>query len=121
MTKELETAISAAEAWSWRTRSTPPTTPDTTRPTPRPCGAWKAAKRAAADYRRAFPDLRVTVEDLMAEGDKAAARLRVRGTHLGELDGIVPTGRRVDFTGIVISRIEGAGSPKTGPTSTIWA
>ena len=67
----------------------------------------QAAKQAAADYRRAFPDLRVTVEDLIAEGDKVAARLRVRGTHLGDLNGIAPTGRRVDFTGIVISRVEG--------------
>src|SRR5215204_7570921 len=67
----------------------------------------QAAKRAAADYRRAFPDLRVTVEDLIAEGDKVAARLRVRGTHLGDLNGIAPTGRRVDFTGIVMSRVEG--------------
>ena len=67
----------------------------------------QAAKRAAADYRRAFPDLRVTVEDLIAEGEKVAARLRVRGTHLGDLNGIAPTGRRVDFTGIVMSRVEG--------------
>jgi predicted ester cyclase len=67
----------------------------------------QAAKQAAAEYRRAFPDLQVTVEDLMAEGDRVAARLRVRGTHLGELNGIAPTGRRVDFTGIVISRVEG--------------
>ena len=66
----------------------------------------EAAKRAASDYRQAFPDLRVTVEDLIAEGDRVAARLRFRGTHLGELDGIAPTGRRVDCTGIVISRIE---------------
>jgi predicted ester cyclase len=66
----------------------------------------EAAKRAASDYRQAFPDLRVSVEDLIAEGDRVAARLRVRGTHLGELDGIAPTGRRVDCTGIVISRIE---------------
>jgi steroid delta-isomerase-like uncharacterized protein len=66
----------------------------------------EAAKRAASDYRQAFPDLRVTVEDLIAEGDRVAARLRFRGTHLGELDGITPTGRRVDCTGIVISRIE---------------
>jgi predicted ester cyclase len=50
--------------------------------------------------------LRVTVEDVIAEGDKVAARLRFRGTHRGELDGIAPTGRRVDCTGIVISRIE---------------
>jgi len=66
----------------------------------------EAAKRAASDYRQAFPELRVTVEDLIAEGDRVAARLRFRGTHLGELDGIAPTGRRVDCTGIVISRIE---------------
>jgi steroid delta-isomerase-like uncharacterized protein len=67
----------------------------------------EAAKQAAADYRRAFPDLRVTVEDLIAEGDKVVARLRFSGTHLGELEGIAPTGRRVDCTGIVVSRIEG--------------
>jgi steroid delta-isomerase-like uncharacterized protein len=67
----------------------------------------EAAKQAAADYRQAFPDLHVTVEDLIAEGDRVAARLRFRGTHLGELDGIAPTGRRVDCTGIVISRMEG--------------
>jgi predicted ester cyclase len=66
----------------------------------------EAAKQAASDYRQAFPDLRVTVEDLIAEGDRVAARLRFRGTHLGELNGIAPTGRRVDCTGIVISRIE---------------
>jgi steroid delta-isomerase-like uncharacterized protein len=67
----------------------------------------EAAKQAADDYRKAFPDLRVTVEDVIAEGDKVAARLRFRGTHRGELDGIAPTGRRVDCTGIVISRMEG--------------
>jgi len=67
----------------------------------------EAAKQAAADYRRAFPDLRVTLEDLIAEGDKVVARLRFRGTHRGELDGIAPTGRRVDCSGIVVSRMEG--------------
>jgi steroid delta-isomerase-like uncharacterized protein len=66
-----------------------------------------AAEQAAADYRRAFPDLRVTVEDLIAEGDKVVARLTFRGTHLGELDGSAPTGKRVDCTGIVVSHMEG--------------
>jgi len=65
-----------------------------------------AAKQAAADYREAFPDLQVTIEDLIAEGDKVAARVRFRGTHQGELEGLAPTGRRVESTGIVISRIE---------------
>jgi predicted ester cyclase len=50
----------------------------------------EAAKQAASDYRQAFPDLRVTVEDLIAEGDRVAARLRFRGTHLGELNDIPP-------------------------------
>ena len=36
-----------------------------------------------------------------------ATRVRFRGTHQGELEGIAPTGRRVESTGIIISRIEG--------------
>ena len=67
----------------------------------------EAAKQAAADYRKAFPDLQVTIEDLIAEGDKVATRVRFRGTHQGELEGMAPTGRRVESTGIIISRIEG--------------
>ena len=65
-----------------------------------------AAKQAVADYRGAFPGLHVAIEDLIAEGDRVAARLRFRGTHLGELNGIAPTGRQVDCTRIVISRME---------------
>ena len=67
----------------------------------------EAAKQAAADYREAFPDLQVIIEDLIAEGDRVVARVRFRGTHQGELEGITPTGRRVESTGIIISRIEG--------------
>lgn len=55
----------------------------------------------------AFPDIQVTVEDLLAEGDKVAARLTVRGTHLGILmDTIQPTGRQATWTGIDILQIE---------------
>ncbi len=67
----------------------------------------EAAKQAAADYRKAFPDVQVTIEELIAEGDKVAARVRFRGTHQGELEVIAPTGRQVESTGIIISRIEG--------------
>jgi predicted ester cyclase len=67
----------------------------------------EAAKQAAAGYREAFPDLQVIIEDLLAEGDRVAARVRFRGTHQGELEGIAPTGRRVESTGIIVSRIEG--------------
>src|SRR4051794_40039205 len=45
-----------------------------------------------------FPDLNVTVEDIVAEGDKVAVRITLRGTHRAEWRGIAPTGRRVEFT-----------------------
>ena len=64
-------------------------------------------KYQLALFRNAFPDLRVTIEDTFSEGDKVADRWTGRGTHQGELNGIAPTGKRVDCTGIVISRIEG--------------
>jgi steroid delta-isomerase-like uncharacterized protein len=52
-----------------------------------------------------FPDLVITVEDLIAEGDKVAARLTARGTHRGAFRGIAPTGRAVMWAGIRIFRI----------------
>lgn len=56
----------------------------------------------------AFPDLHVTVEDLIEEGDKVAARVTVQGTHKGLLMGqIAATGKRAEFTGIDIFRITG--------------
>ena len=56
--------------------------------------------------RSAFPDLRITVEDDMAEGDKVVTRWTGQGTHQGELRGIAPTGNQVTMTGITIHRIE---------------
>ncbi len=56
--------------------------------------------------RSAFPDLRITVEDDMAEGDKVVTRWTGQGTHQGELMGIAPTGNQVTMTGITIHRIE---------------
>jgi len=53
--------------------------------------------------RAAFPDLHVTVEDVIAEGDKIVQRWTGRGTHQGELMGIPPTGNRVSVAGITIS------------------
>jgi len=50
----------------------------------------------------AFPDIRHTIEDLIAADDKVVARFKISGTHEGELLGILPTGRRVTFTAIVI-------------------
>ena len=52
--------------------------------------------------RSAFPDFTNTVEDLIAEGNKVAACLTYRGTHLGEIFGIEPTGRSIRYIGTAI-------------------
>ena len=54
--------------------------------------------------RRAFPDLHITIEDMVAEGDKVATRWAFRGTHKGEFMGIPPTDKQVTFTGLEIAR-----------------
>ena len=67
----------------------------------------EAVKQEAADFRRGFPDVVSTIEDLIAEGDKVVARWRSRATHRGEYMGIPPTHKEVEFTGISFYRIEG--------------
>ena len=67
----------------------------------------EGAKRFVEMYRNAFPDLQITVEDMIAEGDKVVMRWTARGTHQGELMGIPPSGKQVEVTGINIDRIEG--------------
>src|SRR5215208_3163516 len=67
----------------------------------------EAAKQEAADFRRGFPDVISTIEDLIAEGDKVVARWRSHATHQGDYMGIAPTGNEVEFTGISFYRVEG--------------
>jgi steroid delta-isomerase-like uncharacterized protein len=55
-------------------------------------------------FRAAIPDIHITIEDLIAEGDKVVTRFTARGTHQGELMGIPPTGKAVEVTGISIYR-----------------
>jgi len=62
-------------------------------------------KYAVQALHTSFPDLTITVEDVIAEGDTVAARLTARGTHLAAFRGIPPTGRTVQWTGIRIFRI----------------
>ncbi len=67
----------------------------------------EAIKQFAAGLRRAFPDLQITIEDQIAEGDKVVTRLTSRGTHRGELWGIAPTGREAEVSSVSTNRIEG--------------
>jgi steroid delta-isomerase-like uncharacterized protein len=53
----------------------------------------------------AFPDLRVDVEDMVAESDRVVARLTFTGTHRGAFRGIEPTGRKVSFGAIRIYQL----------------
>jgi len=58
-------------------------------------------------YRTAFPDLHMTIEDQIAEGDKVVNRWTSRGTHKGDLMGIPPTGKQTTVTGMYVARIIG--------------
>jgi len=63
-------------------------------------------KKFVMMYRNAFPDLALTIEDQIAEGDEVVTRFTARGTHRGELMGILPTGKKVVVTGISIDRMK---------------
>ena len=56
--------------------------------------------------RAAFPDLHITVEDVLAQGDKVVQRWSGHGSHQGELMGLPPSGKRISVAGITISRFE---------------
>ena len=59
-----------------------------------------------AAYRSAFPDVTLQIEDIVAEGDRVAARWSGTGTHRGASLGFDATGRRVRFSGMVFARVE---------------
>jgi steroid delta-isomerase-like uncharacterized protein len=58
-------------------------------------------------YRSAFPDLNITIDDMVAEGNTVAWRWTGRGTHKGDLTGIAPTGRTATVSGIIVSHFSG--------------
>jgi len=63
-------------------------------------------KQQITAFRAAFPDLRVTVEDLLIDGDRFASRTTVTGTHAGDLMGMPATGRRISVEAVDIGRLE---------------
>ena len=62
-------------------------------------------KETVKAYRSAFPDLRMSFEDQIADGDRVVTRWIASGTHLGELNGIGATGRAAHVSGIFIHRL----------------
>jgi len=65
-------------------------------------------KGLVSTYHAGLPDFRVTIDDMIAEGDRVVTRWTVRGTHQGELMGSAPTGNQVTFTGYLFDRIAGS-------------
>ena len=61
-----------------------------------------------SSYRTGLPDLRIPIEDLIAEGDTVVTRWTAYGTHQRELMGSAPTGNQVTFTGYLFDRIVGS-------------
>ncbi len=89
----------------WPTNSLPPIMLIMIRRQPIRDTAPEGEKKRANLYRSAFPDLHFTVEEVIADGDKVVARYSARGTHKGELNGIAPTGKSTNVSGVTIARI----------------
>ena len=65
----------------------------------------EGVKGVVSMFRGAMPDLRVVVEDMIAEGDKVATRYTLEGTHEGELFGVPPTGKRLSIKSMTVERV----------------
>jgi steroid delta-isomerase-like uncharacterized protein len=73
-------------------------------PLPVKTSGAEALKEVTETLLQAFPDIHLTVEDLIEEGDKVVGRTVVTGTHQGEYMGIAPTGKSVTYNEIFIFR-----------------
>ncbi len=72
-------------------------------------------KQVGALVSSAFPDVHVTVEDLLADGDKVVERITAHATSKGDFAGIPPTGKPVTWTEMHVYRIEG------GKIAELWS
>jgi steroid delta-isomerase-like uncharacterized protein len=68
---------------------------------------YEQAKQFVSTFFEAFPDINISVEDVIAEGDQVVSRYTFRGTHQGETQEFgPPTGRQMELEGITIHRFE---------------
>ena len=66
-------------------------------------------KRFVGEFRAAFPDLRINIDDQIAEGDKVVVRATIRGTHHREFRGMAPTGKEIEEKGFSVFRFSPEG------------
>ena len=66
---------------------------------------YEGFKQLTMAFRSAFPGFQTEIEDMLAEGDKVAARLHFRGTNSGSFQGMPPTGKTVEFIATGIFRV----------------
>jgi len=64
-------------------------------------------KEIVRAYHSAFPDITYTVEKQVAEGDEVVTRWTARGTHRGELMGVLPSGKQIEVSGMGMDPISG--------------
>src|ERR1700687_1553973 len=74
-------------------------------PTPDFARGHDIENKRAPLYRAAFPDLHLPIEDVIAEGETVMTRWSCRGTHKGDLNGIVPTGKQFTISGVTVARL----------------
>ena len=61
-------------------------------------------RELATSYKTAFPDMKITIDDQIAEGERVVTKWTAQGTHQGSLGDISPTGNSVTMTGVLITR-----------------
>ena len=68
---------------------------------------YEQARQFVSAFFKGFPDINISVEDVIAEGDKAVTRYTIRGTHQGETEEFgPPTEKQMELKGITVHRIE---------------
>lgn len=65
----------------------------------------EGVKAVLSMFRSGIPDLRLVIDDMIAEGDKVAVRYTLEGTHEGELFGVPPSGQRVSIESFTVERV----------------
>jgi predicted ester cyclase len=63
-------------------------------------------RRSIQTLSQPFSDLTVSIDQIIAEGDRVAVHLRYRGTHTGELFGVAATGKSIEYQAVSIQRLE---------------